>query len=116
MINKISENVIRGNDCYTLIQVLSPDFRHNNEEGLIREIIESPHHFWQGDRFPNGFTWTHTDQNGRNLEFKDVKTFGFYDNDEVRPENYVLVDWEEFEGRLTSYILQGLRTRTMKLK
>lgn len=106
MISKLEENIVRGDWCYTLFQTLGTDNRHVTIAEFLEAIINSRHHFWQGDKDQNGMTWTHSDDKGPSLEYKNVKTFGFYDNNEIRPSDYKAIDIDLFESRLSSYILQ----------
>lgn len=40
------------------------------------------------------------------MEYKNVKLFGYYNYNEIRPTDYKEIDNDSFEKRLSSYILQ----------
>lgn len=72
--------------------------------------------FWQGDKFENGSTWTWSDEGDQNVEHKNIKTFGFYDNNEITPSDYKAIDYEMMEDRLTSAIMLEIDDRSYEIE
>ena len=116
MISKSDQKIIQGNSCYTLVQTLLTDNQHATDEEFLKEVINSSYHFWQGDQFPDGITWTFSDERGQDIEYKNVKTFGFYDNNDIRPTDYSPIDIETLKNRLSSFILEETDDKDYELK
>lgn len=116
MISNSEKSIVRGDCCYTRFQILLTNSQHGTLTEFLDEIINSNHHFWQGDKFEEGITWTFSDEKGENVEYKNVKTFGFYDNGDITPGDYKAIDYDLFENRLTSFILQETGDKDYEMK
>lgn len=115
MILKTDEHIIRGNSCYARFQTLTTDSQHKTVFEFLKEIISSNHHFWQGDKFKNGIAWT-WEEKGQTVEHKNVKTFGFYDNNDIRPSDYKAIDYDLMENKLASFIIQETDDKDYEIK
>lgn len=89
-----------------MFQTLLTNSKHETVAQFLKELINSNHHFWQGDKYEEGMTWTFTDDNGKDAEYKNVKTFGLVDNNDIKPSDYKIIDFDILESRLTSFILK----------
>jgi hypothetical protein len=103
MIELLEEKIIKGENCYTSIQYLATDSFHSETSDFLIEIIKSKFHFWQGDKHPNGMTWSWSENNIPSVH-PGIKTFGFYDNNKIVSDHYKKIDFLIFETSIASYI------------
>jgi hypothetical protein len=105
MIELLNEKIIKGENTYTLIQQLSSDSLYQNVNDFLNEIIKSKFHFWQGIKYPDGMTWNWSDNNITSVN-SGIKTFGFYNNNQIVPDHYKRIDFHKFEKSLATYMFQ----------
>ena len=116
MISKTAENIVRGDCCYTLFQTLTTNNHPKTVSEFLEEVIRSNHHFWKGDKFKDGMTWMWSDEKGPDTEHKNIKTFGFYNNDDIRPSDYKAITFDLMVNKLTSSIQEETDDKDYELR
>jgi hypothetical protein len=93
-----------GNWGYFLIKVLEIDKEIDTakfaDKEIIKSLVNSKHHFWNGENNPNGLTITKIEKkDNQNFESKisGIKFCGQFDNYKIDAENYKQINLNEVE-------------------
>lgn len=98
--NKISEKIILlpNSGGYFKNITISPNQNQKTltDFDLLNSVINSPFHFWEGEKNPEGLTCHFQKKNGEKISLPNTKIFGNYDATKLNASHYLKQTEKDF--------------------